>query len=208
MHRSGVLISLAALLAAGCSSDGGVIGSGNAAADPMLSQQTAEAVIDTEGIAAGMLDGVIDGLAAAAEPPPGGTHTVDVTFDRTRACPLGGEVSVAGAIHDVFDFDTLTRETTFTGTKSVVACAFRKHGQLVTLDGQAEWDAFRRHVAFRPDGLQTASYSGTITAVREDGATLTCAFRIEAVHDPAAHTRSLVVSICGDEHTYTESWTD
>lgn len=199
-------IVILAVLAAGCHDDTFVEPeetSGGAA----TALEMAELVVDTEALVGDMVESEIDGREAATTGAgPGGTIVVDVAFSRTRSCPLGGEVAIEGEMHDTFETATFTRETTLGGTKTITQCSFRKHGQTVTVDGGAEWDAFRRRVAGHPDGLQTASYAGSITAVREDGTTRSCEFSVEAVRDPDAHTRTVTVSICGNTFTRTVSW--
>ena len=197
-----IVLSILALLVATACSDGGaetLQGEG-----PAMSRQMAEVVVETDAMVGGMLDLEIDRADSTrgADDP----ITVDISFSRTRPCPLGGEVSIDGSMHRTFDPATLTGEATFSGTKALTDCAFMKEAHVITVNGTAQWDAFRRRVDRRPDGLQTTSYSGSIAAVRDDGEERSCEFSVEAVVDPAAHTRTVSGTICGNEFSRTVTW--
>ena len=57
-------------------------------------------------------------LSASSAPTP-----VNVTFNRTAACPAGGQVTLAGTVTGQRDRDTRTVETETTATKTLSACA-------------------------------------------------------------------------------------
>jgi hypothetical protein len=207
-HLRILSLAVLGLLAGGCSDGTLAPDDPDPAEDSTLTQQIADAVVTTEALAAVLLDEELEGTApATGEGGGGGTLVVDRTFSRSVDCPLGGQVLVEGSMHDFFEFATLTRETSVEGAKTISACALRQDGFVLTLDGSAQWEAFRRRVAGRADGLQTASYTGSITAVREDGKSRSCEIAIQAVRDPEAHTATLTVSICGHEFTKTVTWT-
>ena len=171
-----------------------------------MAKQIAEVVFDSDALVSGMLETEVNRAATTDSRSGGGTITVDVSFSGSRNCPLGGDIAISGNMHRTFDTTTLTMEATFGGDKTMTDCAFMKEGHTLTVNGAASWDAFRRRVDFRPDGLQTSSYSGSITAVRDDGEERSCDFSVEAVRDPATHTLTITAMVCGNEFSKTITW--
>jgi hypothetical protein len=176
----------------------------NPEVDPAMKAQVANALIESDGI----VRSVVDNETRVALPAASGEGTIqiDVTFNRTRSCPIGGELNVAGEMHASIDFGTRTREMSFDATKTMTDCAFEQDGQTVTVNANAALDAFRRSVDGLPDGLQTTNYGGSITAMRDDGEPLSCDFSVSAELDPDNRTYTVEVSICGDEFTKTVTW--
>jgi hypothetical protein len=172
--------------------------------DPTMKAQVANALIETDGIVRSVVDNEMQVATPAASGD--GTIQIDIAFNRTRACPLDGELNVAGEMHASIDFGTKTREISFDATKTMTDCRFEQDAQTVTINANAALDAFRRSVEGHPDGLQTVTYGGSITAMRDDGEPLSCDFNVSAELDPDAHTYTVNVSICGDEFTKTVTW--
>ncbi len=144
-----------------------------------------------------LLDREISAAAPASETGLPGTVTKDVTFSRTRQCPAGGEILWEGSLHWTYDFETRTMEATFSGTRTMTECAFVRNDLTIVLNGSSQWDAFRRKVDGRFDGLQTNHHSGSFHAVRSDGEEWSCSFDVTIARDPAAHTRTVDGSFCG-----------
>jgi len=200
-HRLILPLIIAVAASAACSegSPDALVGDGTS-----MERQMAEVIVETDGLVGEMLDFQLnrdDGGRAGDEP-----ITIDISFDVSRPCPLGGEVSIEGNMHRTFDPATVTSEATFSGNKTLTDCAFMKEEHVITVNGAAQWDAFRRWVDFRPDGLQTTSYSGSVVAVRDDGEQRSCEFSVEAVRDPATRTRTVTATICGNEFNSTVTW--
>jgi hypothetical protein len=135
-----------------------------------------------------------------------GVITTDVSFSRSRPCPAGGTVAVAGELHRTLDLDTGVMEATSSGSRTRTDCAFVRHELTITVNGSAEWESSRRRVHGIPDGPQTSSYSGSFHAVRSDGAERSCSFSIEVVREPGEHRRTVRGTMCGTEFSRTVSW--
>lgn len=163
-----------------------------------LSDQMATIELEAEE----SLDAVLTGELAAAESAPesglsAATTTVEVTFDRTRSCPAGGEIRWEGTLRRTWNSETRTMEADFQGTRTLTDCAFVRDGLTIVVNGSSEWEAHRRKVDGRFDGLQTTRLAGSYTAVRSDGEERSCSYEILIVRDPAARTRTLEGTICG-----------
>jgi hypothetical protein len=209
MQRCRLLATLLALLLlplAGCDD-----GSGMSApdVDPLLVQQTGEALFGADVMAGDLMEdeatgnGLQPGLTSGE-----GTIEITISFDVTAQCPLGGELNLAGEMNDSLDFSTWTRVTTFDASRTLTDCVFEEKGEVLTVNSNADLDAMRRFVRGRPDGLQTKSYGGSVTAVRaSDGETLTCDFSARAELDPDNYTYTFEASICGNEYSKTVTWT-
>ena len=146
-----VALALFALPFASCDS-----GVDNPEVDPTMKAQVANALIEADGI----VRSVVDNETRVATPAASGEGTIqiDITFNRTRSCPIGGELNVAGEMHASIDFGTQD-------AGNVVRChedddglhAFEQDGQTVTVNANAALEAFRRSVEGYPDGLQTVT---------------------------------------------------
>ena len=175
-----------------------------------LSSQMVGVALETDGFVEAVFDAEL-GLMAATDGRSAdggsGVITTDITFQRTRSCPAGGQVVVDGAIHRTYDIAAREMEATLAGSRARTDCAFVRDDLTITVNGTAQFDAYRHRIDRRPDGPQTTSYSGSFTAVRSDGEERSCEFSIEVVRDPTAHSRSIDAWICGDHFTRTTSWT-
>lgn len=161
-----------------------------------ISSQMADSEMQSDGALGPSLDQQVDGA----------TTSTDTTFTRTYDCPAGGQIVWQGTEHRTYDPATRTVEAQFEGTRVTTDCA-RVRGSLTTVvNGSAQWDAFRRRVDGRPDGLQTSHQVGSWSAARSDGATKSCDFDLTIVRDPAAMTRTLQGTICGAIVHRVTSW--
>jgi hypothetical protein len=200
-------MALAALaLTAGCN-DGSVdpiSGEG-----PLAAAELAEVALQSDLVTEAVLSAELATMSAATTEESGGRSgvvTQDITFSRTRSCPGGGQFHLEGEIHRTFDRDTRVMEAESSGLRSRTDCTFRRGQYTVTVNGIAEWDAFRRRVEGAPDGLQTTHYFGSKSAVRSDGQERSCEFDITIVRDPETHTRTLDGMICGTEVHRSVTW--
>lgn len=157
------------------------------------------------------LDSVLDFELSAAEAASASglsaaTTTIDVSFDRTRSCPAGGQIRWQGTLHRTWDSETRTMEADFSGTRTLTDCAFVRAGLTIVVNGSSEWEAHRRKVNGRFDGLQTTRVSGSYHAVRSDGEERSCSFEILIVRDPTTRTRTLEGTICGTTVRRVVTW--
>lgn len=198
------LVALAGLVA--CDSANDPVGAQLPAGS--MDGQMATVAVETDQMVDEMLTDELNRMPqpATSAAVTGTVITDEITFSRTRSCPAGGELQVDGRLVRTFETDTRTMEATFTGTRSRTDCAFFRDQHVITVDGSARLDAFRRRVDGRPDGLQTASASGSWEAVRDDGETRACSFAVEVVRDPDNRTRTVSGFICGTEFTRTTTW--
>ncbi|HEX2093608.1 MAG TPA: hypothetical protein VHG28_14475 [Longimicrobiaceae bacterium] len=132
---------------------------------------------------------------AAAAPVP-----IDVTFNRTHACPRGGSVTMSGTIKGEVDraARSLTAETN--ATKTQASCAFpTRNGGTITVNGNPNI-AIRSNqkiVGGAPSGPQTTTQKGGFTWKASDGRSGSCTVDITSTFDPAAKTRTVKGTICG-----------
>ncbi len=196
------LFVLALLVVVGSACNSGSVTDPQIEADANLERLMAEVVAETDALVGDVLDTETNSSTGGSR----AVLTTDVSFSRTRPCPLGGDISVVGDMHRTLDTDLVTMEASLSGEKTWTGCAIMKDEFVVTVDGSATWDAFRRRVDGLPDGLQTTSYAGSMHAVRDDGEERSCDFSIDTVRDPETHTRSVTALICGREFTITQTW--
>jgi hypothetical protein len=180
-------------LAVSCQND--ATSSPTPAADA-ISTQMADAEMESDSALEPGLDQQIDGATTSA----------DVSFTRTYDCPAGGRIVWQGSVHRTYDAATLTGEAWYDGTRTTTDCAHTRGSLTTVVNGSAEWDAFRRRVNGRPDGLQTTHHAGSWDAARSDGATKSCSFDVTIVRDPAAMTRTLDATLCGRTIHRVTSW--
>jgi len=208
LHHAVPALALLVLLTTAC--DDGTTTDPGLDQGPLASQMVGVA-LETDGVVEAIFDSELTAMAAtdgrSGESGAGGVITTDLTFQRTRSCPAGGQVVVDGRIHRTFDTAAREMEATLAGTRTRTDCSFVRDDLTITVNGSAEFDAYRHRIDGIPDGLQTTGYSGSFTAVRSDGEQKSCEISIEVVRDPAAHSRSIDAWICGDHYTRTTTWT-
>jgi len=209
MMRNAILLTavLAALaLVAGCN-DGSI--SPTSGGEPLAAASLAEVALQSDLVTEQVLDAELASMGAATTDKSGGGSgvvTQDVTFSRTRSCPGDGQFHLEGQIHRTFDHDTRVMEAESSGLRTRTDCTFSHGEYMVTVNGTAEWDAFRRRIDGVPDGLQTTRYFGSKSAVRSDGQERSCEFDVTVVRDPETHTRTLDGTICGTEVHRSVTW--
>jgi hypothetical protein len=199
-------LTLAALaLAAGCDHGSKTpLGGGET---EVTAYEMAEVALESDEWTEQAVSAELDAIGSAPISGGGsGVVTQDVTFSRTRPCPAGGTFGLDGTIHRTFNLATREMEAESAGNRTRSDCALHRGEFTITVNGTAEWDAFRRRLAGEPDGLQTSHYSGAFAAVRSDGAARSCAFEVTIVRDPASHTRTLDGTICGTEIHRSVTW--
>lgn len=137
-----------------------------------------------------------DIAVAAADPRP---------FSRTRECPAGGSLTVAGQIDRTRNGEG-TVEIDVTGTGTWAACARLRRELTVTVDGGFTFEAYRKRVNGAPVGPQTSHKAGSFTWTRSDGKSGQCSFDLTSTRNPDAGTRTLTGTMCGREIDRTVDW--
>ena len=135
------------------------------------------------------------GPSASTAPVP-----INVTFTRTRACPAGGQVTIAGTTTGEGDRETRSLTTTTVATKTHASCSVaRRNGTSITINGNPNivLEAHRKRVDGKPSGLQTQSQKGGYTWARSDGRSGSCEIDIASTFDPATNTRTIKGTNCG-----------
>jgi hypothetical protein len=132
------------------------------------------------------------GISKSSAPVP-----VNVTFNRTAACPAGGQATLAGTITGQRDRETRTVETETSATKTLANCAVKRRNDLtITSNGSISLAAHRKIVNGAPSGVQTQSHKGSFTYTTSAGASGTCNIDITSTFDPATHTRTIKGTTC------------
>ena len=133
-----------------------------------------------------------EGVATSSAPVP-----VNVSFNRTAACPGGGQATLVGTIVGQRDRETRTVETETSATKTLTACAVsRRNGTTITSNGSVSLTAHHKTVDGAPSGVQTRTHKGSFTYTTSAGASGTCEIDITSTFDPATHTRTLKGTTC------------
>ncbi|HEX8694570.1 MAG TPA: hypothetical protein VF746_19255 [Longimicrobium sp.] len=137
--------------------------------------------------------------------------TTTTTFTRTRACPLGGSVTLAGTITDTRDRETRSGSHTFNATRTENACVFqgRRDGVTITVNGNPNTAITASHsVTNGVRGVGTATKKGSFAWSRSTGQSGTCAIDLVSTWDPATHTYTLKGTFCNQTVDVTRTWTD
>ena len=153
----------------------------------------------------------------ASIPPMFGSGTDEVTFTRTRACALGGEVVVEGTLTREWVAETRHVTADVAATKTHFDCTFPVRSGVetetgepitITLNGNPNVaiTAHREREQGYFVGLQTMSHVGSIAWEKSDGTSGTCDIDIQAVIDPEAQTRTVTGTVCDRTFERTWSW--
>ena len=192
MRRTTFPLALAAVaaFAAACSQD---------ATNPVAELNPAEAeflalsVDRTSDAAAGDAFSV-GSLAGPAGLTGSGTWTF--SFESTRECPAGGEVTVEGSGEFTRDAETATAEMSFEAEKTITDCAFVRDDVTFTLNGEAlleaHWVRVERQLTEAERHL-----TGFLSVVTSDGRSRECSFELHAVFDPESGQMVVTGEVCG-----------
>ncbi|HXG72933.1 MAG TPA: hypothetical protein VNJ04_20245 [Gemmatimonadaceae bacterium] len=124
---------------------------------------------------------------------------INNAFTYTRACPKGGNVTVAGTMTGSADRATQDISVASTATRTDANCAFQTRDGVLTLNGNPNVvvKSTTSIVAGKPAGLQTSSQKGAFTWTRSTGGSGSCLVDITSSVDPATSTVTVVGSYCG-----------
>ncbi len=211
LRNSMTVLALAlALTLVGCSGADDVVRGGGGSGTTLASQM-ADVALQSDLVTEQILNSEFAAMDAVASQTTGegggsGTVTQDITFSRSRSCPLGGEVSVQGSIHRTWNAETRVMEAEASGSRTRTECMFANDEFTFTVNGSSSWDASRRRVEGVPDGPQTTHYFGSWHVARSDGEERSCDFDITIVRDPSTHTRTIDGVICGTTVHRSVTW--
>jgi hypothetical protein len=122
-----------------------------------------------------------------------------ILFSRARACPLGGQATMAGRL--ARDFEPEGQELTVDFSMTIVHddCVVGSGSGSLTLTGAPGLDvqATYRQVDGELAGPQRATVEGVVEWRATSGASGSCGISVEAVLDPADATLSVRGDACG-----------
>jgi len=138
--------------------------------------------------------GAGDGAALQSVPT-----TINNSFTFTRACPKGGQVTVAGTMVGSADPATQSLSVVSTATKTDANCALQTRDGVLTLSGNPNVvvKSTISIVAGKPTGLQAGSQKGGFTWTRSTGGSGSCVIDVTSSLDPTSWTMTVVGSFCG-----------
>ena len=198
-HRNipATLAALAALTVAACAqSPAGVDPGGLSAADAAALAPEYDQLGDVmfDGFGAPSYSAGADGAA-----PSFAAQTVTTTFTRTRTCPGGGDVTVAGTIVNTWDREARTASHDYSAIRTENDCVLpaRRGEGTITIDGNPN-TAITSHwsIANGVPGVRTRTAKGSFTWTRSTGQSGTCTVDLTATWNPATHTYTLQGTFC------------
>ena len=200
MHRKTLALGTLALMlaAAGCGDD--------AVTPPEATLSAAEANLlaaEFDALAGSVLGGAFGPYHSVA--PSGAAYSsvpvpINVTFNRTVACPRGGTTTIAGTTTGTGDRETRTVATETSATKTQAACAHAtREGTVITVTGNPNVAirSTRRTVSGAPSGPQTTTQRGAFTYATSTGKSGSCTVDITATFTPETRTHTLTGTLCG-----------
>jgi hypothetical protein len=124
--------------------------------------------------------------------------TTTETFTRTRTCPQGGTVTVAGTRAGVRNTTTHSGSWNETATRTDNACAHQvKSGVTVTINGAPNVALTSSHTRTNSvPGPWTHTEKGAFDWSRSDGKSGHCTVDVTATFDPTAHTLHVAGTVC------------
>lgn len=135
--------------------------------------------------------------------------TSTTEFTRTGDCPLGGEMTMTGTRERTRDTEARTGTMNVSATRTFTDCArpLADSTVTVTLNGSLAFTAHREWQAGQWSGVQTITLVGRVDWATDDDRSGTCEVDVEASFDPAARTRTVTGSVCGQDAADLRGWT-
>lgn len=207
IHRA-IGCGLAALLiaAAGCDNDA----AGPGTETDLTADELQFLAVETDRMLDAILGDEFDAQGAANSAPSSASSpaalvpvTTTFSFERTRPCPVDGEINVAGEGQFIVDHELGTAEMAVAGTKSANLCAFQRQEIVYTIDGDAEWDAAWESANHE---LLTAerNANGSFSITTSDGRSAQCRFRLHAEYTQGSGRVIVTGVFC--ERTVDQNW--
>lgn len=132
----------------------------------------------------------------------------EIEFTRTRSCPLGGEVVLAGTMLRERDTEAGSLRVTFEADRTPDACTYAIPVGTISITGNPnihiEGERFR--VNGVPVGLQVTTHVGAFSWEKSEGSHGTCVVEITSTLDPETRTRSVTGTFCGRVIDRTVTW--
>lgn len=203
----GALAAVLALTAAACDQSATL-------PDEGLSPAEAQALAADIGAQNASMLGSFGTPSFSISPEEGGgalaAVTTTTTFTRTRTCPLGGSVTLAGTVTHTGDRATRSASHTFNATRTENACSFQRHGgATITINGNPNTAiTASRSVTDGVPGVGTATKKGSFTWSKSTGQSGTCTVDLTSTWDPATRTYTLKGTFCNQTIDVTRTWTD
>jgi hypothetical protein len=205
MYRNLLLPGALAAVLALAACDKGVTG-------PDASSQLSAADVQALASETGDQDGAfLDGFGGPSfNKTPSGPQfatTVTTTFTRTRPCPQGGTVTLAGSVTHTADRATQSGSTAFSATRTENACAFNRNGATITITGNPNTQlTASQSWANGVPGVRTATKVGSFNWTRGERSG-TCNINVTATWTPATHTFHVEGTVCNQTVNVTRTWT-
>ncbi len=147
--------------------------------------------------------------ASADAAPSFAAQTATTTFTRTRTCPGGGGVTVAGTVVNTWDREARTASHDYGATRTEDDCVLpaRRGEGTLTIDGNPN-TAITSHwsIASGVPGVRTRTAKGSFTWTRSTGQSGTCTVDLTSTWDPAARTYTLEGTFCNHTVALTRIW--
>lgn len=208
MHRKlfipGAIVALVALAA--CSDSATGPGSQSASLSAADTQTLAGEFGDQDGAFLDGFSGPAFDIVSAGGPSYATTATTD--FTRTRTCPQGGDVKLAGTQTSTTDRAAKTASFQFTATRTEEACAFNHAGVTLTVNGNPSTTlTASQSWSNGTPGVRTATKVGSFTWSKSNGKSGTCTINLTHTWDPAAKTLHISGQMCNQTVDITRTWT-
>jgi hypothetical protein len=181
---------------AACDSSTGVSSSiTQADANDLALQMDAVSTLAPSDFRFGSLFSIVGGSGSAAA---NALISINQQFTVTKACPKGGQVSLAGTLVGAGDATTHTFALEAAGTRTDSDCAFQTKNGTLTLNGNPNitYDGKLNIVNAALSGLQTQTHKGSFSWARVGGSGV-CDVDITSSYDPATHTATVSGTFCG-----------
>jgi hypothetical protein len=169
-------------------------------ADALASAMVEDAFATSGAVAIALTDAGTIGTAVPMA-------VVTTTFEATRTCPLGGDITFEGTRVREWDRETMNGTMDLSMTKTANDCARTVRDREVVVNGDPNIavEVHRAREAGAWSGDQTMTLVGgfTWTAGDQSGS---CTIDLSAVYDPDTSTRTVTGSFCGREIDRTTTW--
>ncbi|CAA9373415.1 MAG: hypothetical protein AVDCRST_MAG89-4793 [uncultured Gemmatimonadetes bacterium] len=139
-----------------------------------------------------------------ASPDAAGTASFDIradasTFERTRACPAGGNVTVTGTVERAIDRATQSGTLSVNAKRVENACAFQqRNGVTVTVTGQPSTSMAAKQIFEKGvPGVLTQTQKGAFSWTRSNGKSGTCTVDLTSTFNHATRTATVKGTFCG-----------
>jgi hypothetical protein len=128
------------------------------------------------------------------------------SFERSRPCPQGGSLTVAGSGTTAWDADVQSFDVEASGTNERAGCAFARGDAVFTVTGSGEWTHSRGWLDRRPAGSWVTTQVGDVEWSKSTGEGGQCTFTLLRTLSTGTSTITLTGTFCGQEIDRTFTW--